>query len=77
MKCLMCKESKPIYGLITVTLERGETNLVIKNVPALVCPLCSEAYVDELTTERLFAEASEMEESGLQMDVRYYSNLAI
>jgi hypothetical protein len=43
---------------------------VLNNVPALVCPICGEAYADEATTARLFETAREMEYSGMLVDVR-------
>ena len=38
MICLMCKKAEPLPGLTRVTFERGEFSLVVKNVPALICP---------------------------------------
>ncbi len=73
MKCLMCKQAEPRPGLTTVTLERGELSLVLKNVPALVCPECGEAYADEATAARLLETALEMEYNGLLMDVRQFA----
>ena len=72
MKCLICKQSNPRPGFTTVTLERGELSLVIKNVPALVCPECGEAYTDEETADLLLKAALEMEEEGLLADVRIF-----
>jgi YgiT-type zinc finger domain-containing protein len=70
MKCLICKQGRPQPGLTKITLERGELSLVLNNVPALVCPICGEAYADEATTARLFETAREMEYSGMLVDVR-------
>jgi YgiT-type zinc finger domain-containing protein len=70
MKCLICKQGQPEPGLTKVTLERGELSLVLSDVPALVCPICGEAYADEATAARLFEAAAEMEYSGLLVDVR-------
>ena len=72
MKCLMCKQAEPRPGFTTVTLERGELSLVLKNVPALVCPQCGEAYTDEATAARLLETALEMESEGLQAEVRLF-----
>lgn len=70
MKCLICKQGRPQPSLTKITLERGELSLVLNNVPALVCPICGEAYADEATTARLFETAKEMEYSGMLVDVR-------
>ncbi|MCA9913998.1 MAG: type II toxin-antitoxin system MqsA family antitoxin, partial [Anaerolineae bacterium] len=34
MKCVICKQGDTRPGTVTVTLERGGTTLVFKNVPA-------------------------------------------
>ena len=53
MRCVICKVGETQPGKTTVTLERGGTTLVFKDVPAQVCPNCGEAYVDEEITKRL------------------------
>jgi YgiT-type zinc finger domain-containing protein len=72
MKCLMCKNEKTIDGTTTVTFERDGMTLVIKNVPAQVCPNCGEAYVDEATTARLLESAETAACEGVQVEVRNY-----
>jgi YgiT-type zinc finger domain-containing protein len=75
MKCLVCKQSEPLPGLTTVTLERGEFSLVLKNVPALICPECGEAYTNEATAARLLEMAQEMEDEGLQSEMRVFETV--
>lgn len=53
MKCVICKHGETQAGHTTVTLERGETVLVFRNVPAQVCANCGEAYVSEEVTAQL------------------------
>lgn len=72
MKCLICKQGQPQPGLTRVTFEQGEVSLILNNVPALVCPICGEAYADEATTMRLFEVVKEMEYSGNLVDVRSF-----
>lgn len=52
--------------------ERDNTTLVIKQVPADVCQICGEGYVDEETTDRLLQIAEAAVKSGVQVDVRQY-----
>ena len=42
MKCVICKYGETEPGTTTITLERDNTTLVIKNVPADVCQYCGE-----------------------------------
>ena len=72
MKCLICKQDETQDGATTVTLERGALTLVIKDVPARVCPNCGEAYVDETVTAELLRTAEQMAAAGAQVDIRQY-----
>jgi YgiT-type zinc finger domain-containing protein len=72
MKCLICKLDETQPGVTTVTLERDTLTLVIKDVPAQVCPNCGEAYVDEAVTAELLRTAERMAQAGAQVDVRHY-----
>ena len=72
MKCVVCKQGESNPGTATVTLERGEMVLVFRRVPARVCEVCGEEYVEEETTARLLSAAEEAAESGVQVDIREY-----
>ncbi len=72
MKCVICKHGETRPGKTTVTLERGATTVVIKNVPAQVCSNCGEEYVADDVTERLLKYAEEAVSSGVLVDVREY-----
>ena len=72
MKCIICKQAETRPGRTTVTFERDGLTLVVKNVPAQVCPGCGEAYTDEAAAMRLLATAGQMAESGAWVDVRQY-----
>lgn len=73
MICVICKHGQTRPGSATVTLEREDTTLVIKGVPAQVCANCGEEYVDEDTTARLLRTAEEAVRNGVQVDVRQYA----
>lgn len=72
MKCLICKQAETQPGVTTVTLERDGLTMVVKSVPAQVCPNCGEAYVDEDAAAHLLTTAEEMARSGTLVDVRQY-----
>ena len=72
MKCLICKQDETQAGVTTVTLERDTLTLVIKDVPARVCPNCGEAYVDEAVAAELLRTAEQMAAAGAQVDIRHY-----
>jgi YgiT-type zinc finger domain-containing protein len=72
MKCVICKQGETHLGTVTVTLERGETTLVFKHVPAQVCENCGEAYVDAETTDQLLCTAEAAVKAGVQVEVREF-----
>ncbi|MGZ3610756.1 MAG: type II toxin-antitoxin system MqsA family antitoxin, partial [Ktedonobacteraceae bacterium] len=53
MRCVICKQGETQPGTTTMTLERDSTTVVFKNVPAEVCQICGEAYLDAATTRHL------------------------
>ena len=72
MICLICKYGETRPGLVSVTLERGNLTLVMKNVPAQVCENCGEEYVDEEVTAKLLDIAEDVAEAGAQVEIREY-----
>jgi len=70
MKCVICKQGETRPGHTTVTLERGQTVVVFRNVPAQVCANCGEAYVSEDVTAQLLEAAEEAVQARVQVDVR-------
>ena len=72
MICLICRQAETVDGLTSVTFERGEMRLAVKNVPARVCPSCGEAYVEEDVAAELLREADEMSTAGVMDNVIDY-----
>ncbi len=73
MKCIICKQGETEPGTTTMTLERENTTVVFKNVPAEVCQTCGEAYLDAETTRHLLHIVEEAVRVGVQVDVRSYA----
>ena len=72
MKCVICQYGETEPGTTTVTLSRGETTMVIREVPAQICTTCGEEYVDAATGKRLSQIADKALSEGLQVEVRPY-----
>lgn len=64
MKCAICRNGETFDGRITVLLERGETTLVFKDVPAQVCENCGEEYLSSHTNNDLIKKANESRNKG-------------
>lgn len=73
MRCVICKHGETAPGETTITLERGATTLVVKEVPAEVCENCGEAYVEETATTALLTAIEEAEKHGVDVEVRRYA----
>ncbi len=73
MKCTICKIGETEVGHATVTLERGNTTVVIKNVPADVCTNCGEYYLSEEITKKVMKIAEEAASRGVQVEVVNYA----
>ena len=72
MKCMICKHGETKQGTTTVTLEKGSSTIVFKEVPAQICDNCGEKYIDEATTKGLLNKAREIIKNGVEVDIRKY-----
>ncbi|MEA3231452.1 MAG: type II toxin-antitoxin system MqsA family antitoxin, partial [Thermodesulfobacteriota bacterium] len=59
MKCAICHNGYTVKGHITVVLERDQSTLVFKNVPAKICENCGEEYLSEETNHELLKKAND------------------
>lgn len=69
MKCVICKQGETKPGKVTVTLQRGETTVIFKGVPADVCNNCGEFYVSESVTEQLLNRAEAAVKNGAEVEI--------
>lgn len=73
MTCVICKSGQTRDGKATVTLERGGSVIVIKEVPAEVCENCGEYYLSETTTEKVHAMAEQAIRQGVVVEILRYA----
>ena len=59
IKCVICKTGETKPGMVTVTLLRDETTVLIKGTPAEVCEDCGGYYLDEVVARKVYAQADE------------------
>jgi YgiT-type zinc finger domain-containing protein len=76
MKCVVCRQADTEPGFATVTLQRGESTYVVKDVPAQVCPNCGEEYVDASVAADLLRSSESLSKAGAQVDIRRYAAVA-
>ena len=73
MKCVICKHGETRPGVSTVSLQRGESTVIIKGVPAEVCQDCGEYYLDEKTTAEVMARADAAVKRGVEIEIIRYA----
>jgi YgiT-type zinc finger domain-containing protein len=69
MNCVICKTGQLADGRTTVTFQRGETTVVIKDVPAQVCDNCGEYYLSEEMSRQVLAMAESAVSKGAEVEI--------
>ena len=72
MKCIVCKHGETTPGFVTVTVDRGPTIVVVRNVPALVCSNCGEEYLEGESIARVEILVTNAENAGMNVAVQQY-----
>ena len=73
MKCTTCKNGWMEEGHVTVTVQRGQSVIVIKNVPASVCENCGDYTLDETVTSRIMDIAEQAVSNNAEIEVLQYA----
>jgi len=76
MTCPVCGNGRLVDGTTTFTADVDGTLLVVRNVPALVCDVCGEAYIDDEIAEELEASVADARTKGTESLVRHYEPVA-
>jgi len=69
MKCAICRHGTTTDGYTTIVLERDQTTIVFKQVPAQICANCGEEYVSTAVNTALLRQAEEEWERGIILEV--------
>jgi YgiT-type zinc finger domain-containing protein len=67
--CTVCRHGETAPGVVTVSLQRGETTVILKGVPAEVCGNCGEYYLSEEVTRRVMERAEAAVSSGAEVEI--------
>lgn len=73
MICVICKMGQMNSGKVTVTLHRGQSVIVIKNVPASVCENCGEYSLSEEVTKKVMERAELAVANNAEVEVLQYA----
>lgn len=69
MTCVVCKIGETQLGEATLLLERGESIIIIKDVPAHICENCNERYFDADITREVMQRAEAAVQKGAELEV--------
>ena len=73
MKRTVCKTGDTRAGMPTVTLQRDQSVVVIRDVPAEICENCGEYYLSEPTASRVYAEADATVRRHVEVEIQRYA----
>ncbi|HLN19287.1 MAG TPA: type II toxin-antitoxin system MqsA family antitoxin [Patescibacteria group bacterium] len=73
MKCAICKHGNTVDGRISVVLEKEQTTLVFKEVPAQVCDNCGEEYLSSEINNELLKLANDAIKRGVSLELLKYA----
>ncbi len=68
MKCILCGGETRL-GEAIVTLNRGETVVIIKGVPAQICENCGEYFLSEEVTAIVLDRAEQAVVKGAEVEI--------
>jgi len=73
MNCIACKNGHLYAGHVTLSLTRGETLVVIKQVPAQVCDNCGEYTLDSDIAHRVYSQADAATTHNAEVEILRYA----
>jgi YgiT-type zinc finger domain-containing protein len=73
MTCPTCQTGHTARGTATRTLERDETIIVVRHVPADVCDRCGAPFYAGAVVEQLLALLDEATGAGARLQVREFT----
>jgi YgiT-type zinc finger domain-containing protein len=69
MRCVLCKQGETQPGHVPVVLQRGETVVILKEVPAEVCKNCGEYYLNDAVTGEVLERAEKAIQNGAEVEI--------
>lgn len=73
MKCVICRQGDTSPGYVLLTLQRGETIVVLKEVPAKICGNCGEYFLSEEVTLRALERAEAAVANSAEVEIVRFS----
>lgn len=74
--CTTCKNGEMKHGAVTVTLDKDNSLVVFRNVPANVCDLCGDYTIEGEIAKKLLQIAKDEREKGHECSILNYTKAA-
>lgn len=72
MRCAICKHGTLRPGETLVSFERDGAVIVIRSVPALICVVCGEEYLERDVMRTLSETAERAHREGHELSVQHF-----
>jgi YgiT-type zinc finger domain-containing protein len=69
MKCVLCKHGTTTPGNVTITLERDNCIIILKDVPADICENCGEYYLSQSITKLVLSRAERVVDRNTEIEI--------
>jgi len=73
MICLMCRTGETAPGTVTDSFRKGDTLVIVKDIPAQVCTQCGEPYLDGEVAEVIEKLVEDAVRSGAEVQILRYA----
>ena len=73
MICIVCKSGRTNPGTVTDSFRKGETLVVVKDIPADVCTQCGEPYIDGEVARALERLVDDAVRKGTEVQILRYA----
>jgi YgiT-type zinc finger domain-containing protein len=73
MICVICKTGTTSPGSTTVTLQRANSVIVIRDVPANICQDCGEYYLNEQVARKVYKLAEDAVQRNAEVEILHYA----
>lgn len=73
MTCVLCKNGETRPGTATVTLERGKTVVVVRDLRADVCENCGEYYLESSVAQEVYQRAEAAVARNAEVEILRYA----
>lgn len=73
MTCSICRRGKTAPGETSVVLERSDTIVIVRGVPAEICDECGEYYLSEVVGQTVLELGEAAIERGAEVEIVRYA----